>query len=352
MKTLKIFGVLVALALVFGACKKDFTKEEITMKELGGKKNSTIVWNGAVDKLVAVNIMEVRSGRTNASGEKIPSNAHSAKYPGIYFIWDAKQKDNGYLKVAAYVFEECESFVLTSKEGNAYFDFPIAIQPNQQKTGDDCYVFFIPRALNNKNINMVFIGEFVEKEPDVNFLGNPPVISNPPIIDETECEKFYFLISEPGLLGIEVDPENVWHMPGDANHIKQLWSNSIRNNYPTQWDAMMNMVTESGVRPTWIWDRWDSWKHGFTGSQIIVYISEFNINGEIFEDVIPFYFACDNAAVVFVNGTRVHWTTESFGNRAIPESIHGLKGLGEDAFDGEPWQHLYEVDIRPYLKQG
>jgi uncharacterized membrane protein len=60
------------------------------------------------------------------------------------------------LKTATAVFDVYESFVLTAKEANLYWDFIIMPQEGQQKTEDDCYVFFIPKANSNKNINMVF----------------------------------------------------------------------------------------------------------------------------------------------------------------------------------------------------
>jgi len=119
---------------------------------------NTIVWYGDSDKAVAVSVSAKSSAQTNASGAKITSNAHSADFPGIYFIWDSKQKDSGYLKVRSSVFDVYESFTLTSKESNNYWDFVIQPLSVQQKTADGCYVFYIPKADNNKNINMVFIG--------------------------------------------------------------------------------------------------------------------------------------------------------------------------------------------------
>jgi len=119
-----------------------------------------IVWNGERDRALAVDIAAVQNmTRKNASGTKITSNAHSADFPGIYFIWDSKQKDNGYLKVHAGVFDAYESFTLTAKESKTYWDFAIAPQSGQAKTDDGCYVFFIPKVYGKKNINMVFIGE-------------------------------------------------------------------------------------------------------------------------------------------------------------------------------------------------
>jgi hypothetical protein len=149
-------GVILMIALIFTSCKKEDDADRGPSKAF-----RKITWNSA-DKNVAAEIGFLPSDRTNASGPKITSNAHCADFPGIYFIWDSKQKDNGYLKVAAEVFSLYQSFTLTSKESNKYFDFLIAVQPGQEKTTDDCYVFYIPKVYNNKNINMVFVSERVE----------------------------------------------------------------------------------------------------------------------------------------------------------------------------------------------
>jgi len=149
---------IVAMALIFNACKK----EELNPLGEGAPKGKVIinqvVWNGESDKAVAVTIGEtLNTTRKNASGIKITSNAHSADFPGIYFIWDSKQKDNGYLKVDASVFQYYQGFVLTAKESNTYWDFAIDVQVGQQPTEDNAYVFYIPKVYNNKNINMVFV---------------------------------------------------------------------------------------------------------------------------------------------------------------------------------------------------
>ncbi|MCL2037511.1 hypothetical protein FWG95_00655 [Candidatus Saccharibacteria bacterium] len=150
----KILTFVMALAMVFA----------VAAPVGAAQSASTVQWKGQSDKDVAVNVGVAQNDtRKNASGAKITSNAHSADFPGIYFIWDSKQKDNGYLKVDAAVFDKYESFVLTSKEANTYWDFAISVQDGQQMTADGAYVFFIPRAQNNKNINMVFIGEYKEK---------------------------------------------------------------------------------------------------------------------------------------------------------------------------------------------
>ena len=134
-------------------------------KDLGNVPDLT--WNTA-DKNVAKNALVMENTvRKDSSGEKIYSNTYSKETPGIYFIWDQKDKDNGYLKVADWMFEGVkdtdfhgfEYFNLTAKESNKYFDLLIKPGENQKKTEDGNYVFFIPQAQNNKNINMVLFNE-------------------------------------------------------------------------------------------------------------------------------------------------------------------------------------------------
>ena len=113
--------------------------------------------------------------RDNASGDKITSNAHSADYPGLYFYWDDKQKDDGVLLVNKVVFGLFKdgTFTLTAKNSNNYWGYTI-----NQKTGFEVtsgvYAFRIPKQFqfinekngkndkeDLKNINMVFIdGEY------------------------------------------------------------------------------------------------------------------------------------------------------------------------------------------------
>ena len=114
--------------------------------------------------------------RQNASGDKIASNAHSADFPGLYFYWDDKQKDNGVLLVDPEVFDLFVDggFTLTAKNSNNYWGYRI-----DAETGtliDGVYAYGIAKqfqwvSVKNgkakqekedlKNINMVFIdGEY------------------------------------------------------------------------------------------------------------------------------------------------------------------------------------------------
>jgi hypothetical protein len=128
-----------------------------------------------LDKELAVEIPALRNqSRGNASGPKIPSGAYSDEFPGIYFIWDSKSADNGYLFVEGAVFNVYESFVLTTKESNEYWDFLIEPQDGQQTAEDGRYIFFLPRASGKNNINMVFLSEWAEKEEDPGDPDDPP----------------------------------------------------------------------------------------------------------------------------------------------------------------------------------
>ena len=139
----------------------------------------------SLDKEIAVEIPAVRNqNRQNASGPKIPSGAHSGEFSGIYFIWDSKSNNNGYLFVEGALFNLYESFVLTAKEGNEYWDFFIMPQDEQKTTEDGQYIFFLPRAGGKNNINMVFLSEWTEKEEDPDDTVDPPVIDGElPVID-------------------------------------------------------------------------------------------------------------------------------------------------------------------------
>ena len=358
------FLILFAIAFGFalGACTLEPEAEPVLgsdMEREGKQPVSGIVWNGASDVAVAVNIGATASDRKNASGAKITSNAHSADFPGIYFIWDSKQKDHGYLKVSADVFDVYNGFILTAKMTNEYWDFRIEVQYGQKMTSDGCYVFFIPKLLEKDskgklfNINMVFIGGWDKIETTV-IKDPPPFISNP-----GGCVSTYTLVSGRANNGdVIVDPKNGWRMPGESRDIKTQWSQTIRGAYTTDWDAMMSITypVKKGLvtidQPAqWVWDQPESWWTGFSGSNIVIYSTNFDIDGDIVEGTIPFYFACDNAAVIFVNNKEVGRTEASLAGKPSPP-ITGFTDFSKEAFDGSVWAHLYKVDIFDELKQG
>ena len=145
-----------------------------------------VVWNDA-DKDVAASVTETLSARTNASGIKIPSNAHSTDIPGLYFHWDPKQKSDGYLKVCPPVFDNYASFTFTAKESKNYWDYAIAPQPDQEMTEDGCYVFAIP--ILEKNINMTFVVDMVTpcQEDEVLVDGVCTVLPECDPLEDPEC---------------------------------------------------------------------------------------------------------------------------------------------------------------------
>ncbi|MCL1897084.1 MAG: hypothetical protein FWG03_11145, partial [Clostridiales bacterium] len=111
------------------------------------------------------------SKKSDASGDKIPSNAHSGDFPGLYFYWNDKQKDDGILKVDPAIFDLFKDgrFYITAKNSNAYWDYNIL--PGKGVATSEGYLLYqIPRYFmysdkNNKevkdelkNINMIFIG--------------------------------------------------------------------------------------------------------------------------------------------------------------------------------------------------
>jgi hypothetical protein len=200
-----------------------------------------------------------------------------------------------------------------------------------------------------------------DPDPDEDF----PTIINPPFEEEVSGGKKYIIISHPTANGAEVDPgkEGVnsgwgeWMFGGVP--IREYWTDKIKESYSVRFTKLEDiyLLDEDGEthhKPTWIWDRGDSWEHGVTGWNAVVCASRFYIEGTINESTIPFYFACDNAAVVYVNGERVGYTEEAFIDRVPPGETSNFKftDFSDVAFDGEVWAHLYEVDIKPKLIEG
>ena len=177
------FAILVLLLgfTLFYGCVGDVA-DSAPKKEDSGK-NAILSNTGPLlsdKKDIAVEIPAVRNqSRQNASGPKIPSGAYSEEFPGIYFIWDSKSNNNGYLFVDSTVFNVYTNFVLTTKESSEYWDFFIKPQDGQQTTEDGCYVFFLPRVSGKNNINMVFLSEQAEKVEDPTDPVDDPPIEDP-----------------------------------------------------------------------------------------------------------------------------------------------------------------------------
>lgn len=159
-------AVLMSVAITLSACETAPVPEDFNPQaETQGHNNDRMKFNSS-DRKVAVDVDGKKSDRKNASGPKITSNSHCNDFPGLLFIWDKKHKDCGYLKVQSGVFDKYESFTLTTKESNKYYDFEIELQKNQRKTSDNCYVFFVEmnKCHGKGKINMVFISKFCEKK--------------------------------------------------------------------------------------------------------------------------------------------------------------------------------------------
>jgi hypothetical protein len=409
-----------------------------------------------------------RSSKDNASGIKITSNSHSAAAPDMFFRWDNKQRDDGFLKIRTSFFEENIGFMLTKKVSNEYWDYPITLDGIKGTYTDatgEFYIFFIPKGKGyieagvtynpltrqqtqvqqfmpgprggcNKNINMVFINRAVPINPPpvpihgetksetrytvtfakevVDFRGNPvaledwiadrglftftlvgyePVQTAQPGLDgmvvfsgltkagpftvtETITGEGASRYVAPGESFIVVDAVaqtrtlqlvsranaatggNVHLVDPGLQHryygpdIKTLWNNNIAAQNPSGFAAM------SAFNPDWVWSQADSWKTGITGSVVIHYNTSFVIGeDEVLPASIPMYFAADNAAVLFINGERVAYTTAPFhlagmaAPNAIEDSIDVTFNFPQvDAGQDTAWNILYFVDLAEHIK--
>ena len=194
--------ILTALGLILGACLNPSS---------AGVEDAVVARSVVLkdaDKAAALTIAPKVSGRTNASGKDISSGAQETGFPDIYFFWDPKQKDNGYLKVDFFMFDKYESFVLTTKEANKYWDFLIQPVKGQEVTEDGFYVFFIGKQ--EKNINGVYISDFVDK-----------VLFGPP------AEQSYFSYTE--LVGDIPNPDRGFYRANDSTQVPRTGSSNGSN---------------------------------------------------------------------------------------------------------------------------
>jgi len=426
----KLFGVLTILmiaSLVLMGCSN----------MLGGGGTGRVVASDN-DRAVAVgNVKFGPSERTNASGPgKITSNAHSADYPGIFFFWDSKQKDDGLLKVEAAYFDHFDDFVLTVKDSSVYIDFLIILQEDQKQTEDGYYTFIIPRDLiNDKNINMVWVDKFVENRNTYIIDRPPPKPTESGVVQfqkvvktvygeeipyddwKDEADGFTFQIWDGETLlvddlhpdvngwvryeGEEIDPNKTytikeilseeaaakygnqtgelkitqselinftilsgwstpegevddWFYNAEALEQKIAWGEALKNAEDGELYDLMMGIKDGENQAQWVWDIPDPISTGVTGSSIIINVEEFYIqDGWAIPDSIPFYFACDNAAVVYVNGSWAGCTWEAFGGMAGEgQSSYHFATLNSETFDGDKWCRMYSADIAKLLHVG
>ena len=222
MKSLKKewFFVLAALSSIVIACDVSFdNNDKINRNNPPFMNFYHINWNGEVDKTIAKNIDAVENTtRSNASGPTIRSHKYNADFPGIFFIWDFRQNDSGYLKILAGLFNLYESFTLTSKESNTYWDFVIKPQAGQDITEDGCFIFFLPRARNNRDINMVFVSKFEKHGNDEPPVDKPP-IDEPPV-DKPSGNIIWTTITNPV---VSFSTSDIGY--GNGRFIAVSWSN-------------------------------------------------------------------------------------------------------------------------------
>ncbi|MCL1976751.1 MAG: prealbumin-like fold domain-containing protein [Candidatus Bathyarchaeota archaeon] len=133
---------------------------------------------------------------------------------------------------------------------------------------------------------------------------------------------------------------------GKVYVLPDVWDNALGGN--ANYQALKDMGAQ------WIWDAKDTYIYGVRGS-----VFETKIEVAVDDSVtVPFYFAADNAAVVYVNGKLVGWTEVAL--EVALNSPDSKLRVGADVdleifgalmasdFDGrwaEGWQHAYVIYI-------
>jgi hypothetical protein len=414
MKTIKILCTLVAISLFAVTCTKDLGPDFGAVQNAVGTndfKDFDVMYWDDTDLGTAITIPDVDSDRKNSSSDgvvKLSSHTH-APPRGIIFNWTNHKTHlpfMGYMKVDAKLFEKFESFTVTTQQSNIYRDFVITPGDNEPVNG--YYLFYLPRVgtqTNPTSVNNVWLGSwekpFVETCEYLDELlsklnpfedeelydaiaarmealgckGGEPVciwdyendkcleIEIPPVTDG-DCEVYTYIVSRPVVGGkaFEVDPSRGYNGGGLYRpDIKTFWDGRV--GYNAQWKADMTKDLPAGLEPTWIWNREDPWMNGESGAQQLIVASTFwienlgNVRGNgsggtgNAETEIFLRYACDNVAVVFVNGTYVSHTTNALHNRPVP-TRDGFDRLCHTAFDGDKYAPIYYVNIKPFLKQG
>ena len=268
-KVLGVLAILVIAGLVLAGCANPAASSVDANRSAKGVGD--IVWVGADDIKVAVDLPLVENvKRDNASGAKIPSNAHSNDFEGIYIKWEAKQKDPAYVKVHKSVFDGLKSFTLTSKESNTYWDFTVEVQPGQELTADDCYVFSIPK-MSGKNINMFLLADYIDN-------AKPYYYATPMFSDGADGDYFY--------PNYALNPGNAW---STSNFDPALFV--YNDKYGKTVGNAQYTWSSPAAEPVY--------------GEIADFIYSYNVPGDVVTGGTDFKIAADNAFVLLVNDNIV-----------------------------------------------
>jgi len=179
-KMKKTIALVLALMMVFALALPTFAAPD--------PKPGDPMWND-IYKGAGATVIAQESAKTDASGDKIASNAQSGDVPGIYFYWDDNNKSvlDATLLVADDFFnlikgvEGERKFTITAKNSNAYWDYVIVEGEGNVLIPDSgVSAYKIPRYLmyldkkgkevkeELKNINMIFIsGNWIDAELEI-----------------------------------------------------------------------------------------------------------------------------------------------------------------------------------------
>ena len=157
----KVYGVLVVMViagLVLSGCANP------NAELFEGEWGRAITWSDA-DKDEAIVVVAEPSLRTNSSGTKIKPNQENAEFPGMWYSYKNGDKDDGYLKVEGWVLDKYESFTITIQVDKNYWDYVI-YTPSYQAEVDGFLTFLVGNTeKGNKEINNVWVSEYVLKPP-------------------------------------------------------------------------------------------------------------------------------------------------------------------------------------------
>ncbi len=369
----RTIALLLAFALIFASGSAALA---------ANAPENNVVWYGQTDTQVAQFPESgwFGSDRTNASGEKITSNAHSTDVGSMYFRWADKQNVDTYLKVESCVFDKWESFVLTAKTTKDYYDITIKPVEGQELTSDGCYVFYLPRIIEKGKkgdeyfvINMVFFGGYTEKETGTDHEHTPGACNCCPEVTITTEDTYEAgslnVVSQEGLpvtnltyllsggdngdyneavsgTSVAAKADNYGEYHNGIKYDPDIWVNELSK------DPDYARLQEMGAQLIWESEVVKNPTHG----DLVSFSHDFTIPGaQVTDQSVVFAAAADNAWAAYLNGTFIGSAETAFkwGNiTSFPENEDVAEianvfenGLGEDQVSYDEWKNIEFITI-------
>jgi len=279
----KLFGglaVLLLAGLVLAGCTSP-VNSTVDVGKAGANGAGAISWNEG-DDIIAADLYLGDSDQSNSSGAKINNNAQSNDFPGVWFCYDGS-KTSGYMKVDKSVFESLDWFRITLQGSSKYYECTVEIQPNQELSGDGCYVFFIDLSTkSDKKINHVFVKDYIEKAKLYTYVT--------PMYSGDSSQKNF---------SAQYPQTDIW---SDGLVFSDGTSTDVADFNTVLVDKFKNQNTDLIAGPVW-----DQSGMTYGEGRVSDFVYTYDIKGKIIDGT-SFKVAADDGFVMLINNVPVMWS--------------------------------------------